>query len=142
MNSLKQSLIVESHNLDTMAPHGDESSNPIHNSPAKVDLTFDPNERKGLTTEEAEAKYLEWGYNELPEVTISVWYVLFLQFIGTMPYMLELAAIIAIAVQDYVDFAIIASMLLCNGFLGFHEQMKAAESLVRNLFFILIFAYR
>jgi hypothetical protein len=46
-----------------------------------------------------------------------------------MPYMLELAAILAIAVQDYIDFAIIMAILLCNGYLGFHEELKAKASL-------------
>jgi magnesium-transporting ATPase (P-type) len=43
--------------------------------------------------------------------------------------MLELAAILAIAVQDYIDFAIIMAILLCNGYLGFHEELKAKASL-------------
>ena len=89
-----------------------------------LDLSFDPLERIGLTNSQAEELYKKWGYNELPEVTISVFYVLFLQFTGTMPYMLELAAIISIAVLDFADFAIIVAMLLCNAFLGFHEQMN------------------
>mmetsp|Transcript_16480 Transcript_16480/g.27614 ORF Transcript_16480/g.27614 Transcript_16480/m.27614 type:complete len:979 (-) Transcript_16480:1850-4786(-) len=103
-------------------------SNPIHASTGNANA-FDESERIGLTTDQAEEAYKVHGYNELPEVTVSLWYILFVQFTGTMPYMLELAAIIAIAVQDYPDFAIILSMLLANGFLGFHEQLKAAESL-------------
>ena len=89
------------------------------------------NVRAGLTTEQVQELYEKWGYNELPEIQISLWYMLLMQFTGTMPYMLELAAIIAIAVMDFEDFGIILAMLLCNGFLGFHEQLKAAESLVR-----------
>lgn len=42
---------------------------------------------------------------------------------------MELACILSIAVSDYVDFAIIAAMILCNGYLGFHEELKAKESL-------------
>ena len=49
-----------------------------------------------------------------------------------MPYMLELACIISIAVGDYVDFAIIICMLLANAFLGFREQLEALHSLVRR----------
>lgn len=117
--------------LDSNAMGHDEEESPMHKPSQKVDLTYDPKERLGLTTDDAENLYKEFGYNELPEITISIWWVLFMQFTGTMPYMLELAAIISIAVQDFADFGIIAAMLLCNGFLGFHEQMKAAESLVR-----------
>jgi len=95
----------------------------------EYDITVDLAERIGLTNERAEELYQEWGYNELPEITISLWKVFFLQFTGTMPYMLELAAIIAIVVLDYADFIIIIGMLCCNAVLGFHEQMKAAASL-------------
>lgn len=89
-----------------------------------------PEERQGLTSVQVEQLITQWGYNELPEIQISLLYMFFLQFTGTMPYMLELAAIIALAVLDFPDFGIIVGMLLANGFLGFHEQMKAAESLV------------
>ena len=37
--------------------------------------------------------------------------------------------VLALAVEDYTDFAIIFAMLLCNGYLGFHEALKAKESL-------------
>ena len=103
--------------------------NPIHKKGDKVDTSFDPEERIGLTTEQAEEMYKKWGFNELPEISVSLWWLLFLQFTGTMPYMLEIACIVALAVGDYPDFAIILAMLLANGFLGFHEQLKAAESL-------------
>lgn len=115
---------------------GGSSASPLHNhgvhGAGKIDLSFNPDERNGLTSEQAEELYKIHGYNELPEVKVSLWWLLFVQFTGTMPYMLELACVVAIAVQDYVDFAIILSMLLANGILGFHEQLKAAESLVSS----------
>jgi magnesium-transporting ATPase (P-type) len=118
-----------------MTGHEEESSNPIHgggggHGHSKVDLSFDPEERCGLTSEKVEELYKIHGYNELPEIKVSLWWLFLLQFTGTMPYMLELACVISIAVQDYPDFGIILGMLLANGFLSFHEQLKAAESLV------------
>ena len=111
------------------------STNPIHNDspksgPPGAGAGVTPEERNGLTTEQAEELYKTVGFNELPEITVSLWWVLLMQFTGTMPYMLELACIIALAVEDFVDFAIIFAMLVANGFLGFHEQLKAAASLV------------
>jgi hypothetical protein len=44
--------------------------------------------------------------------------------------MLEIACILSLAVGDYEDFGIIAAMLICNGYLGFHEELKAKASLV------------
>ena len=87
------------------------------------------NELAGLTSEEAEVRYGTYGYNELPTVEIPLWYIFLMQFTGTMPYMLELACILSLAVRDWIDFAIIFTMILCNGYLGFHEELKAKASL-------------
>lgn len=87
------------------------------------------NSIEGLTTLQVEELYEKWGYNELPSVVVPLWYIFLMQFTGTMPYMLELACILSLAVSDWVDFAIIATMILCNGYLGFHEELKAKESL-------------
>ena len=115
--------------------HEEEGESPLHKKPA-LDLSFNPEERQGLTTDQVEELYKQWGFNELPEIKVSLWWLLFLQFTGTMPYMLELAAIVAVAVGDYPDFGIILAMLFANGFLGFHEQLKAAESLVSDYFVV------
>ncbi len=104
--------------------------------------------RAGLTTEQAEKLYETVGFNELPHVEVSLLYILFVQFTGLMPYMLELACILALAVQDWIDFAIIAAIVLCNGYLGFTEELKAKASLVSHeiiisLFFLfLIFSFK
>jgi magnesium-transporting ATPase (P-type) len=87
------------------------------------------NSIEGLTTAQVEMLYEKWGYNELPSIVVPLWYIFLMQFTGTMPYMLELACILSLAVSDWVDFAIIAAMILCNGYLGFHEELKAKESL-------------
>ena len=111
----KQSLISNDH---LATPHGDKNGG-----------TNTSNDITGLTSSQVEALYEQWGYNELPSIVIPLWYIFLTQFTGTMPYMLELACVLSIAVNDYVDFAIIAAMILCNGYLGFHEELKAKESL-------------
>ena len=57
------------------------------------------------------------------------WKLFARQFVGTMPCMLEIACILALAVQDYPDFAMIAAMLFVNASLGFYEEQKAQASL-------------
>jgi hypothetical protein len=78
-------------------------------------------EKSGLTTEQAEELYKKVGYNELPNVQISLWRVFLEQYMGTMPYTLELAVIIAAAVRDWIDFgiiiAIVRNLLLCSCFI-------------------------
>ena len=95
-----------------MAPHGDEDDHGHgKKASAPLDYTVDPREREGLTTEQAEELYKQWGFNELPIIEIPLWWVFIEQYMGTMPYMLELAIIIAGAVQDWIDFGIILAMV-------------------------------
>lgn len=96
-----------------------------------MDFVVDPKERVGLTTAQAEALYESVGFNELPHVEISLFWLFFVQFTGVMPYMLEIAFILALAIQSYPDFAIIFAIVLTNGCLGFTEELKAKNALVR-----------
>ena len=48
---------------------------------------------------------------------------------GFLPVLIEVAAIISIAAEDYPDFAIIVVILLVNACLGFHEEYKAKMAL-------------
>lgn len=86
--------------------------------------------RAGLSSEEADILYEEVGFNELKHVEVSAIKLFFLQLTGLMPYVLEIAAIISIAILEYVDFAIILAILLANATLGYYEEMKAKKSLV------------
>ena len=87
--------------------------------------------KRGLTEAEAEELRKEWGWNELPVVEVSLFYLMLMQFTGTMPYMLEVAAVIAAVCQDWYDMLIIVVMLLANAMLGFHEQQEALKSLAK-----------
>jgi magnesium-transporting ATPase (P-type) len=98
-------------------------------------------ERQGLTTAEAEHLYETVGFNELPYVEVSLFWMFFAQFTGVMPFMLELACVLALAVQSWIDFAIIAAILICNGVLGFMEELKAKQSLVKELLFPFIYLF-
>lgn len=98
----------------------------------------DPEVRAGLTTEQAEDLHRpeKFGYNELPAVEVSKLWMFLFQFMGTMPYMLELAALVSAAARDWKDFGILLFMLSANGILGFHEELKCLESLVSTSFCI------
>jgi magnesium-transporting ATPase (P-type) len=115
--TMKQNLLAQDH-LSAVTDPEDEFSE----TPQKDNIA-------GLTTAQVEKLYEKWGYNELPTIEVPLWYVFLMQFTGTMPYMLELACVLSLAVQDWVDFAIIFTMILCNGYLGFHEELKAKASL-------------
>lgn len=128
---MHKSLLEEDHHGHNNSNHnfikGDVSA--LSSNGSRITDASGADPRAGLTTLEAEELYQRYGYNELPTVVIPLWYIFLTQFTGTMPYMLELACILSLAVEDYVDFAIIATMILCNGYLGFHEELKAKKSL-------------
>ncbi len=50
------------------------------------------------------------------------------QFLGIMPFMIIVAAILAISVLDYISFGIICAMLVLNACIGFNEETKAQNS--------------
>jgi H+-transporting ATPase len=49
-----------------------------------------------------------------------------------MPFMIEVAAILAGAVEDWEDFAIILALLLVNATIGFAEEWKAQGEVRRQ----------
>ncbi len=58
----------------------------------------DPENVKGLTTEEAKVRLKEYGYNEIKEKEESWWHRLFRRFWGPIPWMIEAAAILPVIV--------------------------------------------
>lgn len=98
-----------------MAPSGDHG---------RLDLSFDPKEREGLTTEQVEELYTQWGYNELPVVQINLYWLFFVQFTGTMPYILELCCIITLVTKppDFEDLGIILALVKFVGILKSDPQ--------------------
>jgi len=83
----------------------------------------------GLSSEEFHTLLEQHGFNELPSQSVSLWYLFFLQFTGTMPYMLEAACILALLVKDYANFGIVIGMIFLNSYVGFLEELKAKRSL-------------
>ena len=69
----------------------------------------------GLTATEVEAAREKWGWNEIETPTTPL-YILFLrQFTGFMSIIILIAAVVAFAVEDYPDGAVILVMLFVNG---------------------------
>jgi len=86
---------------------------------------------EGLTNAQAEAYQREHGYNEIIAPEVSKFWIFVGMFRGTMPYMLEVALVVAAIVEDWPDVAIIGLMLIANGLLGFKEEMECLEALAK-----------
>lgn len=83
---------------------------------------------EGLTTEEAERLLAEHGRNELVEKSTPSWLVFLKCLWGPMPGMLWAAAIIEMALENYIDGAILFAILFANAIIGWYETMKAGNA--------------
>ena len=69
----------------------------------------------GLSGSDVEKLREKWGWNEIPTPSTPT-YILFLrQFTGFLQVIILIAAVVAIAVEDFSDFGVIIAMLLVNG---------------------------
>ena len=84
---------------------------------------------KGHTTASAAAQQIKWGKNEIPEEKEPLWKMFLMQFVGTMPAMIEIAGLLALSLGSYLDFWIIFALLMTNATLGFVEEINAQASI-------------
>lgn len=85
--------------------------------------------KEGLTTKEVEERLAEFGPNKLPESTRNPFLVFFGYMWNPLSWAMEAAAIIAIAVNDWADFALIVALLLMNSFISYHEEASADQAI-------------
>jgi H+-transporting ATPase len=84
---------------------------------------------QGLTTVAVTRLRAQYGFNSLDEKKQSQTLKFLSYFWGTMAWMIEAAAAMALVIGDYGDFAIISSLLLFNAALGFFEEHQASDAL-------------
>jgi H+-transporting ATPase len=90
-------------------------------------LGVDP--KAGLSADEAAKRLAQYGPNALEEKKKSEFTVLLGFFWGPIPWMIEAAALMALLVKDWGDFAIIMALLVFNAGLGFWEEHAASNAL-------------
>ena len=82
----------------------------------------------GISTSEAENRLMKYGKNEIPETDCPKWFILVSQLWKPMPIMILLAVIIDAAIENYIDMAILFSILVTNISISFYELTKADHS--------------
>ncbi|WP_348304148.1 plasma-membrane proton-efflux P-type ATPase [Methanothrix sp.] len=83
----------------------------------------------GLSTSEAGARLQQYGPNEILEKKINPLFKFLGYFWGTIPWMIEAAAILSAILSRWEDFAIIFLLLLMNGVVGFWQEHKADNAI-------------
>jgi len=86
--------------------------------------------RSGLTEEQARARLLEYGPNELQKKAKTPPLLAFLkQFLSPLIYVLVAAAAISLAVGHYIDAGVIIGVLLLNAIIGYVQEARAEEAM-------------
>jgi H+-transporting ATPase len=82
----------------------------------------------GLAGPEVERRLQRFGPNAIPEERVSVLRQLLGYFWGPIPWMIEVAAVLSLAVRHWVDFVIILVLLIFNAGVGFWQERQAADA--------------
>src|SRR6202521_6074264 len=72
------------------------------------------NTETGLTTEEAGRRLKQFGPNVVPDTTLNPFRMALEKFWAPVPWMLEAAIVLQVALGKYVEAAIIAGLLVFN----------------------------
>jgi Ca2+-transporting ATPase len=91
---------------------------------------------EGLTEEEAARRLAEYGPNKLAEAeAISRLTILLHQFTSPLIYILLIAAVVTLALGEYIDTGVIMAVVLLNAIIGYFQEFKAEESVraLKNL---------
>lgn len=83
----------------------------------------------GLSSEEARRRLEKYGYNEIYEEKVNPIRKFFNFFWGPIPWMIEIALIIALLIQHWEEFTVILILLLINGVVGFYQEYKADNAI-------------
>ena len=79
--------------------------------------------------EEAAARLIEYGPNMLPEESRNPVLVYLSYMWNPLSWAMEAAAIIAIAILDYADFALIMALLILNATISYVEEANADKAI-------------
>ena len=98
-------------------------------APSEVELKLEVDQRVGLHASEAEERLERYGPNELardePRSNLEI---VLSQFKSPLIYILLVAFVVTIVIDEYTDAAVIAAVLVINAVIGFFQERKADRS--------------
>lgn len=103
---------------------------PIANTkPTNVAETSDTGHENGLTSDEARKRLQKSGSNAMPDTSMHPFRSALEKFWAPVPWMLEAAIILELALGKYVEAPIIALLLVFNAALGLFQESHAQATL-------------
>jgi H+-transporting ATPase len=83
----------------------------------------------GLTSDEARRRLEKFGANAMPDIALHPFRMALEKLWAPVPWMLEAAIVLELALGKYVEAAIIAALLAFNAALGFFQENRAQATL-------------
>jgi Ca2+-transporting ATPase len=91
---------------------------------------LDSDFEKGLTEKEVRTRQRKYGLNELPkEKSLSKLRIFFEQFKSPLIYILIIAGMVTLILEEYTDSLVIFGAVFLNTIVGFVQENKASQSL-------------
>ncbi|MEO9189869.1 MAG: HAD-IC family P-type ATPase [Acetobacteraceae bacterium] len=83
----------------------------------------------GLTSDEAQRRLASGGANTLPDTVVPPWRIALEKFWAPVPWMLESAIVLQLAMGKTLEASIIGALLAFNAALGFFQESRAQATL-------------
>ena len=97
---------------------------------AEVIQQLNTNADRGLSSTEVANRLKQYGCNELTEKPgESLWHILWKQLTATMVMVLIVAALISIALRDYINAVAIITIVAFNAILGIRQEYQAGRAI-------------
>jgi len=103
------------------------AATPIQDAGAVPDDYLNTELRTGLTSADVEQRRKRYGFNEISSEKTNLLKQFIGYFTGPILYVMELAALLAAGLQDWVDFGVICGILLLNAIVGWYQEKQAAD---------------
>jgi len=100
---------------------------PTQDAGAVPDDQLNTDLRSGLSGTEVERRRKIYGFNEITTEKTN-WLKQFLSYFqGPILYVMEIAALLAAGLGDWIDFGVICGILLLNAVVGWYQEKQAAD---------------
>ena len=97
--------------------------------PARATVEAPVTPAEGLSSAEAKRRLAQFGPNAVTEEDSPTWRRLLVKFWAPVPWMLEAAIVLQLALGKYVEALVIAVLVLFNAALGFVQEARARTTL-------------
>ncbi|KAJ9647363.1 hypothetical protein H2199_002352 [Coniosporium tulheliwenetii] len=88
---------------------------------------LDAHVRGGISADDVESRRKKFGWNEITTESTNLFVQFLSYFRGPILYVMELAAILAAGLRDWIDFGVIGAILLLNAIVGWYQEKQAAD---------------